>query len=206
MKSFTAVAIATLALASHASAQLLSFSEPISTTSWTAGKTATVSWTNACTDVTGNTTFPITLNQQVGAYQVQVPDTGVIGTLDCSKPGSTTVQVPLVPQGSAYSILVTDGGNQSYSAQFVINSSIPGSTTTATTTTLPATTTTVATTTTAATNASSTSTAPPSTVTLPTNATTTDSTRPTNANHAGALKAGSSAALVIVAAVASLML
>ncbi|KAF9086625.1 hypothetical protein BGX27_003148 [Mortierella sp. AM989] len=193
MKSFTAVTIATLALASHASAQLLSYSEPISSSLWTAGNNATVSWTNACTDAKGNTTYPITLNHQVGMYQVQVPNTGVIGTLDCSEPGSTTVAVPMVPQGSTYSILVTNSGNQSYSALFTINSSIPGSNTTTPATTISATTTASATTTTAR-----------STVSLP--PTTTGGAKPTDQNHAGALKAGSTAALVIVAAVASLML
>ncbi|KAF9996007.1 hypothetical protein BGZ80_002517 [Entomortierella chlamydospora] len=198
MKSFTAIAIATLALASHASAQVLSFSQPVSATMWTAGSKATVSWTNTCSDITGNTTFPIYLNEQVGAYQVQVSNTSAIGTLDCSKAGSTTVNVPMVPQGSAYSILVTDGGNQSYSAQFVINSSIPAASTTAATTTI--TTTTAA----ATTIANATSTASLSTVTA--NATTTAASKPTSTSNAGALKAGSSVALVIVAAVASLML
>ncbi|KAF9172386.1 hypothetical protein BGX21_005796 [Mortierella sp. AD011] len=197
MKSFTAVAIATLALASHASAQILSFSQPVSATMWTAGSKSTVSWTNTCSDITGNTTFPIYLNEQVGAYQVQVSNTSAIGTLDCSKAGSTTVNVPMVPQGSAYSILVTDGGNQSYSAQFVINSSIPAVSTTAATTTIA--------TTTAAATTTATSTAP-STVTTSANATTTASSKPTGTSNAGALKAGSSVALVIVAAVASLML
>ncbi|KAF9416103.1 hypothetical protein BGZ76_004709 [Entomortierella beljakovae] len=204
MKSFTAAAIATLALASHVSAQLISFSQPISSTVWTAGETGTVSWSNACADpASKNNTYPITLNYQVGQFQVQVPNTGHIGFVDCTKAGTTSVKVPLVPQGSTYSILVVNGAVQSYSAQFTINSSIPGNTTTGTTAT--ATTTTAMTTTTAVTT-STTGTTSPSLTTVTSAPTTSVTGQPTNSNNAGALKAGSTAALFIVAAVASLML
>jgi hypothetical protein len=141
----------------------------------------------------GNTTFPVYLNQQVGQFQVQVPGIPELGYLDCKKPGKITVQVPAtIPQGNAYSILVTNG-NQSYSALFTINSNIPGSTTMPlpTTTTLPPVMT--APTTTVAPITSSTTAANPSAT-------------PNKPNHAGALKAGSQAALVIVAAAASLLL
>src|SRR5690242_3619534 len=97
-----------------------------------AGQPATISWTNSCNEIVGNTTFPVYLNQQVGLYQVQVPGIPELGYLDCKKPGKITVQVPAtLPQGNAYSILVTNGGNQSYSALFTILSTIPGSTTSA---------------------------------------------------------------------------
>ncbi|KAG0335232.1 hypothetical protein BG000_007682 [Podila horticola] len=155
--------VAAVAMASSVSAQTLFYSQPIAATQWTAGKTATVSWTNSCTDVVGNTTFPITLNEQAGLYQVE---------------------------GNTYSILVNNGGNQSYSAHFTILSTIPGNTTT--TTVLP---TTTAVTTTVATT-------PLTTVTT----TTTGTAKPTPSSHAGALKAGSTAALVVLAAVASMML
>ncbi|KAG0074955.1 hypothetical protein BGZ93_001380 [Podila epicladia] len=182
--------VAAVAVASSVSAQTLFYSQPIAATQWTAGKSATVSWTNNCKDVVGNTTFPITLNQQVGLYQVEVPGVGPIGYLNCAKAGSTTVNIPAtVPQGNTYSILVVNGGNQSYSAHFTILSTVPGSTTT--TTVLP---TTTAVTTTVATTP------------LTTVATTTGASKPTSTSHAGALKAGSTAALVVLAAVASMML
>ncbi|KAG0289286.1 hypothetical protein BGZ96_007121 [Linnemannia gamsii] len=191
MKSIAIVALSTLALASQVAAQILSYSAPIAATQWTAGKPATISWTNSCGPVDGNTTFPVTLNQQVGLYQVQVPGIPELGYLDCKKPGKITIQVPAtIPQGNAYSILVTNG-NQSYSALFTILSTIPGSTT------VPLPTTTVAPVTTAPT----TSVAP-----ITTTSSTTPSTTPNKPNHAGALKVGSQAALVVVAAVASLLL
>ncbi|KAF9927656.1 hypothetical protein FBU30_002995 [Linnemannia zychae] len=191
MKSFAFAALSTLALASQATAQLLFYSAPIAATQWTAGQPATVSWTNSCSDVVGNTTFPIYLNVQDGLYQVPVHGIPELGYLDCKKAGKTTVQVPAtIPQGNAYSILVTINGNQSYSALFTILSTIPGSTTT--TTLLPTTT-----------LASTTTLAP--TVTTAT-ATVTAPSKPTTPNQAGVLKAGSQAALVIVAAVASMML
>ncbi|KAF8943911.1 hypothetical protein BGZ47_004906 [Haplosporangium gracile] len=191
MKSIALIALSTLALASQATAQLIAYSAPIAATQWTAGKPATISWTNSCNQVVGNTTFPVYLNQQVGTYQVQVPGIPELGYLDCKKAGKITVQVPAtLPQGNAYSILVTNGGNQSYSALFTILSTIPGSTTSAlpTTTLPPVTTTTVAPITTTS--------APPTVTTTP----------PTKPNQAGALKTGSQVAFVVVAAVASLLL
>ncbi|KAG0044107.1 hypothetical protein BGZ83_010659 [Gryganskiella cystojenkinii] len=190
MKLLAILTLSTIALATQVSAQLLSYSAPIGATVWTAGKTASVTWANSCTDVSGNKTFPITLNYQVGQYQVQVPGTSAIGSLDCSKPGSTTVNVPAtIPQGSTYSILVVDGGNQSYSAQFTILSTVPPLSTSAP---LPTTTT-----------AAPTTVAPSSTTSLPTITTPTTTNKP---NNAALIKAGSSAALVVVAAVASLLL
>ncbi|KAF9143861.1 hypothetical protein BG015_000281 [Linnemannia schmuckeri] len=195
MKSIAIIALSTLALASQATAQLISYSAPIAATQWTAGQPATISWTNSCNQVVGNTTFPVYLNQQVGQYQVQVPGIPELGYLDCKKPGKITVQVPAtLPQGSAYSILVTNGGNQSYSALFTILSTIPGSTTSA----LPTSTLPPVTTTTTATAAPITTTAARPTVT-----TTPPTTKP---NQAGALKTGSQVAFVVVAAVASLLL
>ncbi|KAK3816948.1 MAG: hypothetical protein JOS17DRAFT_778594 [Linnemannia elongata] len=194
MKSFALIALSTLALASQTTAQLISYSAPIGATQWTAGQPATISWTNSCTDVVGNTTFPVYLNQQVGQYQVQVPGIPELGYLDCKKPGKITVQVPAtLPQGNAYSILVTNGGNQSYSALFTILSTIPGSTTSA----LPTTTTTTLPPVSTATTVS-----PTTTTSVPT-VSTTPSNKP---NQAGALKTGSQVAFVVVAAVASLLL
>ncbi|KAF9899906.1 hypothetical protein EC991_008150 [Linnemannia zychae] len=184
---FAVAALSTIALASQAAAQLIAYSAPIQATVWNAGSPATISWTNSCNLVEGNTTFPVYLNQQVGQYQVQVPGIPELGYLDCKKPGKITVQVPVnITQGNNYSILVTNGGNQSYSALFTIQSNITGPVTT-TTTLLP--TTTVA----------------PTTTTLP--ATVTTPSKPSiTPNNAAVLKAGSQAALVIVAAVASMML
>ncbi|KAF9134249.1 hypothetical protein BGX30_011999 [Mortierella sp. GBA39] len=194
MKSIALIALSTLALVSQATAQLIAYSAPISATQWTAGKSATISWTNSCTDVVGNTTFPVYLNQQVGLYQVQVPGIPELGYLDCKKAGKITVLVPAtLPQGSGYSILVTNGGNQSYSALFTILSTIPGSTTSALPTTTMAPATTIATT--AAT-----------TTTVAVAATVTTTPTPTKPNQAGALKTGSQVAFVVVAAVASLLL
>ncbi|KAG0061689.1 hypothetical protein BKA57DRAFT_500594 [Linnemannia elongata] len=192
MKSFAFVALSTLALVSQTTAQLIAYSAPISATQWTAGQPATISWTNSCNEIVGNTTFPVYLNQQVGLYQVQVPGIPELGYLDCKKPGKITVQVPAtLPQGNAYSILVTNGGNQSYSALFTILSTIPGSTTSAlpTTTLAPVTTTTTV--------------APITTTSATTTATATPTTKP---NQAGSLKTGSQVAFVVVAAVASLLL
>ncbi|KAF9289845.1 hypothetical protein BGZ88_007593 [Linnemannia elongata] len=192
MKSFAFVALSTLALVSQTTAQLIAYSAPISATQWTAGQPATISWTNSCNEIVGNTTFPVYLNQQVGLYQVQVPGIPELGYLDCKKPGKITVQVPAtLPQGNAYSILVTNGGNQSYSALFTILSTIPGSTTSAlpTTTLAPITTTTTV--------------APITTTSATTTATATPTTKP---NQAGSLKTGSQVAFVVVAAVASLLL
>ncbi|KAK5823617.1 hypothetical protein F5H01DRAFT_363280 [Linnemannia elongata] len=192
MKSFAFVALSTLALVSQTTAQLIAYSAPIGATQWTAGQPATISWTNSCNEIVGNTTFPVYLNQQVGLYQVQVPGIPELGYLDCKKPGKITVQVPAtLPQGNAYSILVTNGGNQSYSALFTILSTIPGSTTSAlpTTTLAPVTTTTTV--------------APITTTSATTTATATPTTKP---NQAGSLKTGSQVAFVVVAAVASLLL
>ncbi|KAF9024463.1 hypothetical protein BGZ52_010887 [Haplosporangium bisporale] len=183
--------VAAIAMASSVSAQTLFYSQPIAATQWTAGKPATVSWTNTCSDVVGNTTFPISLNQQSGLYQVEVPGVNPIGYLNCAKAGSTTVNIPAtIPQGNTYSILVVDGGNQSYSAMFTILSTVPGVNTT---TALPTPTSTTATSTAATTS-------------LTTVTTTTGPATPTSTSHAGALKAGSTAALVVLAAVASMML
>ncbi|KAI1303529.1 hypothetical protein EDD11_005330 [Mortierella claussenii] len=209
MKSIAAITIATLALASSASAQLISYGHPIAADRWTAGQTAQVAWTNTCDQVTtGNTTFPIYLQYQVGLYQVQYPGVPALGDLDCSAAGSVDVTVPMVPQGT-YSILVTDGAFQSYSAQFTIDSTIPPAANTTSggvtssvplpSTTTTATSTTPLITTTAAANA---------TTSLPsvTRVTTTATASPTKPNQAGTMKAGSTAALVVVAAIASLML
>ncbi|KAG9071554.1 hypothetical protein KI688_005766 [Linnemannia hyalina] len=193
MKSIALITLSTLALVSQATAQILAYSAPISATQWTAGKSATISWTNSCNEVVGNTTFPVYLNQQVGLYQVQVPGIPELGYLDCKKAGKITVLVPAtIPQGNDYSILVTNGGNQSYSALFTILSTIPGSTTLA----LP--TTTVAAVTTTATTVPPTKTASAAPVVT--------TTPPTTPNQAGALKTGSQVAFVVVAAVASLLL
>ncbi|KAI7819665.1 hypothetical protein BC939DRAFT_249933 [Gamsiella multidivaricata] len=199
MKLTTTLAFAAIALASQASAQVLYYTQPTSASTWQAGETATVSWNNDCEEVTGNTTFPITLNvQSPSGLQTQV-GADPIGYLDCSDSGTTEVQVPLVPQGSGYSILVKNGGSLSYSALFTINSNITGSATI--TTAGPSTT---ATLTVPSTTAIVTSTSSLPNITVST--TTTGTATPTKANDATILKAGSTAALVIVAAVASLML
>ncbi|KAF9427938.1 hypothetical protein BGZ94_003798 [Podila epigama] len=198
VKSIVAFAATALALASSVSAQALFYTQPVTGTKWTAGKSATVSWNNRCSDFIGNTTFPIALNHQVGQYQVPVPGVGPIGYLDCAKTGSTTVQIPAtVPQGNTYSILVINGV-QSYSAHFTIESTVPGPNTTVSalpTSTIAPTTTFVLTTTTTTAAASATTSLPP-VVTEPAN----------KPNNAGALKASSTVALVVLGAVASMML
>ncbi|KAF9180442.1 hypothetical protein BGZ51_006202 [Haplosporangium sp. Z 767] len=191
VKSTALLAFAVSALASVASAELLSYGEPIAATTWTAGKQQTVSWSNDCSDITGNTTFPITLNIQQNGLQVPVPGIGPIGTLDCKKSGSTKVTIPAtVASGNLYSILVVNG-EQSYSALFTIKSTVPapssssGSTATTTATTGKPT------------SASTTSSAPTKT--------TSSAPSATPSNGAGALKAGSTAALVVVAAAGLLL-
>ncbi|KAF9097761.1 hypothetical protein BGX23_008022 [Mortierella sp. AD031] len=187
------IALSTFALASQATAQMIAYSLPVASTIWTAGKSAQISWTNSCNSTTGNTTFPVYLQEQQGQFQVPVPGLPELGFLNCIKPGKITVQVPLnITSGIAYSILVANGDVLSYSALFTIKSDIPGTTTSMTTTTLAPATTLAPTTT-----ASAIMTVAPTTLAPP---------KPTGNTAAGALKAGSQAALVIVAAVASMML
>ncbi|KAG0253890.1 hypothetical protein BG011_006107 [Mortierella polycephala] len=191
VKSTALLAFAASALASVASAKLLSYGEPIAATTWTAGKQESVAWSNDCSDFTGNTTLPITLNIQQNGLQVQVPGIGPIGTLDCKKPGSTKVTIPAtVASGDAYSILVVNG-EQSYSALFTIKSTVPAPSTSGATT-APATTTAAKTTTAAATTTAATK-------------TTGSAPSASPSNGAGALKAGSTAALVVVAAAGLLL-
>ncbi|KAF9948931.1 hypothetical protein BGZ72_009183 [Mortierella alpina] len=188
---FAAIALSTIALASQASAVILSYSQPISATQWTAGEEATVAWTNRCSDITGNTTFPITLNEEINTYQVEVPGVGPIGYLDCKRSGSTKVKIPAtLPQGNKYSILVVNGGNQSYSALFTILSTVPGKTTTAASTALPPATTAAASATSSVASA----------------VTSTPAPSPTRTNDAGALKAGSMAVLAAAAAIGAMVL
>ncbi|KAF9321191.1 hypothetical protein BG003_003015 [Podila horticola] len=183
-------AIASVALAQTATLDPIAFGAPVISTVWTAGTPATVSWNNDCSELPAgtNTTFPITLNLQVNGLQQPVAG-GPIGTLDCSSKGSTTVQVPNVPSGDVYSILVAPGGVLSYSALFKIVGTATNTTTAAPTTTATAT----------PSGNSTTS----GTKTLTTVSQT--PTKPAN-SAAGALKTGSTAALVILAGVASMML
>ncbi|KAF9919228.1 hypothetical protein BX616_010963 [Lobosporangium transversale] len=205
MRSIALTTVTILALVARASAQVLSYAHPISADRWTAGGTGEVTWSNACTEVTGNTTFPIMLNHQVGQFQVDYPGIPPLGYLDCSKPGTVTVQVPMVPQGSKYSILVTNGSTQSYSAQFTIESTIPPSNTTSTGTvsaTLIPTTTSAAPITTTLTTTLTTTAARLPTITTGT----TSAPSPIRTNQAGTVKTGSCVALVMVAVLASIML
>ncbi|KAK3823776.1 MAG: hypothetical protein JOS17DRAFT_777160 [Linnemannia elongata] len=201
MKFVALITLSTLAFVSQVTAQIIAFSSPITGTQWTAGQPATISWTNSCNQVVGNTTFPVYLNHQVGQFQARVPGISELGYLDCKSPGSITIQVPAtIPQGNDYSILVTDGGTQSYSPMFTILSSVPpGSTSSGmpTSTMLSTTMSSVTTATTATTVGPRTTTSAPPTVTT---------TSPTMPNQAAALKTGSQVAFVVVAAVASLLL
>jgi len=185
-------AIASVALA-QATIDPLQFGAPVASTVWTAGTSAVVAWNNDCSDLPAgtNTTFPITLNLQVNGVQQPVAG-GPIGTLDCSEKGSTTVQVPNVPSGEVYSILATPGGVLSYSALFKIVGTATNTTTVGPT--VPNTSTGSSTT------ATGSSTAATKTVTSVTQSPT------TTASAAGALKVGSTAALVVLAGVASMML
>ncbi|KAF9279244.1 hypothetical protein BGZ68_008050 [Mortierella alpina] len=187
---FAAIALSTIALASQASAVVLSYSQPIAATQWTAGQEATVSWMNKCNDITGNTTFPITLNEEINTYQVEVPGVGPIGYLDCKRSGSTKVKIPAtLPQGNKYSILVVNGGNQSYSALFTILSTVPGPTPSPVSSALP-----------------SASTAAASASSVPSAATSTAAPTPSRTSDASALKAGSYAVLAMVAAIGAMAL
>ncbi|KAF9585232.1 hypothetical protein BGW38_003296, partial [Lunasporangiospora selenospora] len=119
-----AASAAVLASAQNNTAGMLSYGTPVVGTTWDSGKTAPVTWSNDCADSNStNKTFPISLNRQQGQFQVPL-NIPPIGFLDCSEPGTTTVQVPAVPSGAGYSILVTIGGIQSYSALFTIRSNI----------------------------------------------------------------------------------
>jgi len=192
MKSTLFSLAAFAAVASVASADQLAWSAPITSTVWTAGSSQTVSWTNDCSDLS-NTTYPIILQEQQGANQVPVSGLAPIGTLDCNSAGSSPVQIPAtLPTGTTYSILVTNGDGLSYSAQFTINGVNP--------TTAAASTTAAATATATATTAATASGAKNATASA-----TGTSASPKPTSGAGALKAGSTAALVIVAAVALML-
>ncbi|KAK3841846.1 MAG: hypothetical protein J3R72DRAFT_444501 [Linnemannia gamsii] len=124
--SIAVIALSTLVLASQAMAQILDYTSPIATTVWTAGQPATVSWTNSCNEVVGNTTFPI---------YIQGPPVGMIrdpiGYLDCKKPGKATVMIPAtLPKGDEYWIWAMTKDLTSASFLFTILPSTPGSTTT----------------------------------------------------------------------------
>lgn len=201
MKS-AATLLAVTALASVATANAaLSYGQPIQATVWTAGATETVSWTTDCSDLPA-TVFDIVLQVQQGTLQVPVAGLKPIGSLDCSGASSTTVQIPAtITTGSTYSILVVNGGIQSYSAQFTINGVAGGNATTtapavvsssASASTVSATATGTSTATGTKTNGTSTATSTPTTTTKP--------------NGAGALMTGSTAALAVVAAAIGLML
>ncbi|KAG9063337.1 hypothetical protein KI688_004219 [Linnemannia hyalina] len=197
MKTTAILAIAASTVATVASAELLKYGAPISSTVWTAGSDATISWTNTCADQT-TTTFPVMLQTQ-RADGVQIPVAGLasLGDLDCAKAGSLSVKVPTtVPSGKLYSILVTNG-NQSYSALFTIeNAAIPDPSANVTTTTASGVPTSTALPTgTSTVNGTASATKP--SVTAPTTSTT------TKPNNAGALKTGSVAALAVAAAVAA---
>ncbi|KAF9993739.1 hypothetical protein BGZ79_001579, partial [Entomortierella chlamydospora] len=116
MKASAILAIASLA--ATASAAAIAYNEPISATTWTLGgdDTFTVSWRSGCED-DDNSVYDINLNVQSNGLQVSA-GISPIGQLDCSdKEGSTTVTIPeTVPSGNQYSILVVNGGVQSYSA------------------------------------------------------------------------------------------
>ncbi|KAF9896754.1 hypothetical protein BX616_006818, partial [Lobosporangium transversale] len=120
------IAIAASALASVASAQVLSFGYPIGASVWDLSKPNSlyVQWTNDCKSL-NKTTFDINLNmQRPDGVQDKVPGvTAPIGTLDCKSKGRSTVTIPdTVASGSLYSIYVSHGDDgQSYSALFTIN-------------------------------------------------------------------------------------
>ncbi|KAF9431765.1 hypothetical protein BGZ76_011730 [Entomortierella beljakovae] len=183
---------ASLALAASANAAMIAYNAPISGTVWTvsAGKTFPVTWRSGC-EATDDSIYDIELQITNPANGQQV-DAGIpaIGKLDCSdKSGSTQVTLPAtIASGSSYSILVVNGGVQSYSALFSIkNAAVPAPSTTggATTTAAPTTTKPANSTITATTSVTATQ--------KPTTTTTTQSS-------AGALKVGSTAALLVVAA------
>ncbi|KAF9925089.1 hypothetical protein FBU30_005082 [Linnemannia zychae] len=188
MKSTTLLAIAA-SVASVAIADPLKYGAPIASTVWTAGGDGTISWTNNCSDLT-NTTFPIILQtQRADGVQTPVPGVASLGNLNCASAGSMTVKVPSVPTGNLYSILVqwpvnATASELSYSALFTINGS-------ASTTATPSAT---------ASATASVSGTPTSKTTAATTAS--PSTKP---NGAGALKAGSAAALAVAGAVAALI-
>ncbi|KAF9088353.1 hypothetical protein BGX23_007428 [Mortierella sp. AD031] len=202
MKSTTILAIATT-IASVVTAEQLKYGQPIATTTWKAGSTATVSWTNTCAELAPSTTFPIVLQvQRPDGVQDPVAGLAPLGTLNCAAAGSTTVTIPAtLPSGSVYSILVKNGADLSYSALFKIdNPSAPANATTPTgTTTVSGTATGTAATGTATTSGTATVSKPSVTVT------TTASPKPTVTNAAGALKAGSAAALAVAGAVAAMI-
>ncbi|KAF8945113.1 hypothetical protein BGZ46_006106 [Entomortierella lignicola] len=197
MKSTAILALA--ALASVATADLISYSEPVAATTWdlSTGNAFTVSWTGGC-DSNDTKTYDITLNVQTNGLQVPV-GIPAIGQLDCAEQsGSTSVTVPsTVASGNLYSVLVNNNV-LSYSALFtIVNPAVPASNSTTATVTGTA----VASTTAAATTVASSSTAVANSTTLATVTATTATAKPTATNAAGALKVGSTAALVIAAAV-----
>ncbi|KAI1317469.1 hypothetical protein EDD11_008406 [Mortierella claussenii] len=197
MKSFAALALASI-LASAVSAQKLAYSYPIGATVWDVSKPASlyVQWTNDCKNLTDGTVFDVNLNTQ-RADGVQIPAPGVdgpIGSLDCKSKGKVSVTLPdTIPSGDKYSVYVKNGAEDSWSALFTItNPKVPAVTTSGAVTSATATATATVTATTSGTVNRTTTTA----------ATKTATSSPTQSpNAAGALKIGSTAALVIVAAV-----
>lgn len=118
-----------------ASADLLKYGTPLASTIWTAGEDATISWTNDCSDL-ATTTLPVVLQiQRADGIQMPVPGVAPLGQLNCRSAGSLTIKVPsAILSGRLYSILVSNGQAQSYSALFTINNpGTPGTSSTTTT-------------------------------------------------------------------------
>ncbi|GJJ75828.1 hypothetical protein EMPS_08186 [Entomortierella parvispora] len=164
----------------------LYYSEPITSTVWTAGKNHTVSWTNVCkSENTGD--LNIVLYKGTGGIndteQVRVPGISAIGKLNCLKSKSATVTLPAnLTTSNVYAIHVDTEPLQSYSSHFTIQGIDPVTTAPVT---APAT----------ASSAAATSGGA--------SATTSGSSNPTDKpNGAGSLKVVGSSAMVVLAAIA----
>ncbi|KAG0234896.1 hypothetical protein BGW41_000966 [Actinomortierella wolfii] len=193
MKSILIACVAAIAVASaQKPTKDIHFTEPISTTVWTAGKNHTVSWKYLCDWADPSKLIPINLlvapDPKLSKQKVPVSGVNPIGFLNCTSGKSASVAIPpTVASGTVYGIMSPTGGENSWSADFTIQGSgpipsatlLPTSSAVATTATLPAT---------------------------QIQATRTATNAPTPTGAASSVKAGSALALAVVAAIGSLVL
>ncbi|KAF9136489.1 hypothetical protein BGX30_011147 [Mortierella sp. GBA39] len=141
MKSTTALLSVLAASASVVLAQSpgadegrLYYTEPTTATTWTAGANATVTWSNVCNSKnTGDLAIVLYIGTggANGTEQVRVPGIENIGTLNCLKSKSATVNLPAnLTTSDKYAIHVDTEPYQSYSSHFSIKGIDPPVTTT----------------------------------------------------------------------------
>ncbi|KAG0200563.1 hypothetical protein BGX28_006414 [Mortierella sp. GBA30] len=121
---FAAVAISAVAAQSAGADEgRLFYTEPITATVWTAGQSQTVAWSNVCKEQnTGDLDIVLYLGTDTSETdQVRVPGIPAIGTLNCLKSKSAVVNIPAnLTTSNKYSIHVETEPLQSYSSRFTI--------------------------------------------------------------------------------------